>query len=164
MEIGERIKAARQALSMSRAELAKKAGIKYPTLAGIENGDQSKTTQLPIIAEILNVSALWLETGRGDKQPVKIIDQSIYIDSDTVADAIDVLQGIARIRGIPSKELVTFVFNADNLAVAINGVIEASKQHDKNNVIDFFGEIADKLREKDEIKKGVNRNVSETTK
>lgn len=45
------------------------AGVPYPTLAGIENGDQNGSTRLHEIAAALRVSPKWLETGRGPKQP-----------------------------------------------------------------------------------------------
>lgn len=39
--VGDRIKQARKARGMSRPELSSASGVKYPTLAGIENADQS---------------------------------------------------------------------------------------------------------------------------
>lgn len=53
---------------MSRPELAKASGIKYPTLAGIENNDQTGTTQLPAIAEALQVHVRWLQSGSGPRE------------------------------------------------------------------------------------------------
>lgn len=50
---------------MSRPKLAEASGVKYPTLAGIENNDQGATTQLPAIADALGVSIRWLQTGKG---------------------------------------------------------------------------------------------------
>lgn len=54
---------------MSRNELAALSGIPYPTLAGIENGDQDSSTKLHAIATALRVSVKWLETGKGQKAP-----------------------------------------------------------------------------------------------
>lgn len=65
MTVGERIKDARKARQMSRPELARSAGVKYPTLAGLENDDQSSSTFLPDIAKALGVSLEWLRSGRG---------------------------------------------------------------------------------------------------
>lgn len=79
--IGERIKEARRVRGMSRPQLAEAAKIKYPTLAGIENNDQAGTTQLPLIAEALGVSAKWLQTGKG---PMEVglppVEQDDYAD------------------------------------------------------------------------------------
>ncbi|WP_242876748.1 XRE family transcriptional regulator [Stenotrophomonas maltophilia] len=75
-KIGERIKAARERLGLSRSALADQAGIAYPTLAGIENGDQRGTTKLPAIATALNVDATWLLTGKGSMQPPQAPDPS----------------------------------------------------------------------------------------
>lgn len=60
---------------MTRADLAAAAGIKYPTLAGIENNDQAGTTQLVGIARALDVSATWLQTGKGPMEHVTSADQ-----------------------------------------------------------------------------------------
>lgn len=65
--VGARIVAAREAKDMSRPELARLAKVKYPTLAGLENGDQVTSTQLPALAAVLGVTALWLATGKEPK-------------------------------------------------------------------------------------------------
>ena len=79
--IGERIKEARRVRGMSRPQLAEAAKIKYPTLAGIENNDQAGTTQLPLIAEALGVSAKWLQTGKGPMEVgLATVEQDDYAD------------------------------------------------------------------------------------
>lgn len=50
---------------MKRTELSEAADIKYPTLSGLENGDQHESTKLPAIAKALGVSPHWLQTGKG---------------------------------------------------------------------------------------------------
>lgn len=65
--IGDRIKAEREGRNLTRKDLAALAGVPYPTLAGIENSDQSSSTKLHDIARALGVSPKWLETGRGPK-------------------------------------------------------------------------------------------------
>lgn len=64
MTIGERIKQARTLRNMTRSSLSEAADIKYPTLAGIENGDQASSTRLHVIAKVLKVRPEWLETGK----------------------------------------------------------------------------------------------------
>ncbi len=79
--IGERIKEARRVRNMSRPQLAEAARIKYPTLAGIENNDQAGTTQLPLIAEALGVSAKWLQTGKGPMEAgLAVVEEDDYAD------------------------------------------------------------------------------------
>ncbi|MCF8799223.1 XRE family transcriptional regulator [Xanthomonas campestris] len=81
MTIGERIKQARQLKGMTRPQLSEASGVKYPTLAGIENNDQAGTTQLPALAEALGVSIRWLQTGKGPKEPgAPIVDDSDWTD------------------------------------------------------------------------------------
>lgn len=87
MTVGSRIKTAREAKGMSRPELAERAGIKYPTLAGLENGDQQSSTQLPIIAEVLGVRAEWLRTGSGVREPRAIYGEPEWTDVRGYAQA-----------------------------------------------------------------------------
>lgn len=64
MTLGSRIKQAREALGWDLPRLAKESGIPYPTLAGIEGGNQRTSTKTPQLAETLGVSAVWLATGK----------------------------------------------------------------------------------------------------
>lgn len=66
--IGERIKKAREERRLSRPELAERSGVKYPTLAGIENGDQASSTRLHALAKALRVRVDWLATGTGSME------------------------------------------------------------------------------------------------
>gem|GEM_PF-6328077 len=43
-------------------------GIPYPTLAGIENGDQKGSTRLHVIAAKLAVNVHYLESGKGEPE------------------------------------------------------------------------------------------------
>lgn len=71
MSIGDRIKEVRKLRNgMSRTRLSELSGVKYPTLAGIENNDQSETTKLPDIAAALGVNIRWLQTGKGPRDYV----------------------------------------------------------------------------------------------
>jgi transcriptional regulator with XRE-family HTH domain len=90
MTIGERIKQARKARDLSRVELARATGIPYPTLAGIENGDQSASTRLHVIASALNVRVEWLETGKGCRDASEAspdaISHAVRLDPQMIAD------------------------------------------------------------------------------
>ncbi len=68
MTVGERIQQAREDRGLSRKQLADLSGVPYPTLAGLENGDQKSSTQLPALAEVLGVRASWLSTGHGVRE------------------------------------------------------------------------------------------------
>lgn len=69
--VSDRIRWVRDKRDVSRPALAKLSGVKYPTLAGIENGDQGSSTQLPAIARALNARIEYLETGRGEWDATK---------------------------------------------------------------------------------------------
>ena len=64
---GDRIAAARAALGMSQAQLARRLGVKAPTIDAWE-GDRSepRANKLQMLAGMLNVSMLWLMTGAGE--------------------------------------------------------------------------------------------------
>ncbi|WP_242014413.1 XRE family transcriptional regulator [Xylella fastidiosa] len=65
--IGSRIRAEREHQRISRAQLAKFAGVAVSTLSDLELGSSKSTTVLHKFAERLGVSPRWLETGYGDK-------------------------------------------------------------------------------------------------
>ena len=65
--IGSRIRAEREAQGISRAELAKFAGIASTTLSNLELGLSKSSTALHKIASRLGVHADWLESGKGPK-------------------------------------------------------------------------------------------------
>lgn len=66
MNTGARIKQLRKSLGLTQKQLADKVGIKQPTVADLENGHSAGSAFLASIANVLNVNALWLETGKGD--------------------------------------------------------------------------------------------------
>lgn len=72
MTVGERIKEVRAQLGMTRADLSRAADVPYPTLAGIENSDQSTSTRLHALAKALRVRTEWLETGKGPKEAMEV--------------------------------------------------------------------------------------------
>lgn len=90
MTIGQRIKQARNDRRISRVELARLTGIPYPTLAGIENGDQDSTTRLHVIAKSLGVRVEWLESGKGIKEASETtsdnVSQAVRLDPQMIAD------------------------------------------------------------------------------
>lgn len=97
MTIGTRIKDVREERGITRPQLAKLAGIPYPTLAGIENDDQSGSTRLHAIAKALHVNVEWLESGTGPKesasQPAPLsVSRSVRLDPSIVRDVAQALQ------------------------------------------------------------------------
>lgn len=105
MTVGARIREVRDLLRMKRPALAKLAGVPYPTLAGLEGGDQASSTQLPAIAHALGVNAFWLQTGEGPKwlsdSPNRVSDepmayggpasQSVTLDPEILYEALTLL-------------------------------------------------------------------------
>jgi transcriptional regulator with XRE-family HTH domain len=73
--IGERIIKARELRGLTRPQLSDLTGIKYPTLAGIENGDQASSTKLHRIATVLRVRVEWLEAGQLPMEAPEIGDE-----------------------------------------------------------------------------------------
>jgi transcriptional regulator with XRE-family HTH domain len=66
MSIGTRLKQARKAAQLTQIELAAKSGLKQSTISDLEKGKSSGSTSVAALAQALGVSALWLETGRGE--------------------------------------------------------------------------------------------------
>lgn len=65
---GDRVAAAREYLSMSEEDLAKRLGIKVETIRKWENDlAEPRANKLQMLSGILNVSLRWLLTGQGDE-------------------------------------------------------------------------------------------------
>lgn len=87
--VGDRIKWVRGKREMSRKDLVKVSGVPYPTLAGIENGDQKSSTELPGIATALRAHVEFLQTGRGEWDATKALEGT---DMDARFEGIRVAQ------------------------------------------------------------------------
>lgn len=65
--LGDRVRAARSDIGLSRVELARATKIGYSTIAEIENGGMKSSTKIHVLASALGVSDEWLATGRGNR-------------------------------------------------------------------------------------------------
>lgn len=63
---GDRLAAARDALGLSQAQLAKRIGVKLKTVQAWENDlSDPRANKLSMLAGVLNVSLIWLLNGEG---------------------------------------------------------------------------------------------------
>ena len=64
---GDRVAAAREALGLTQAELARRLGVKAQTIASWEaDRAEPRANRLQMLAGMLNVPMVWLMTGQGD--------------------------------------------------------------------------------------------------
>jgi HTH-type transcriptional regulator, cell division transcriptional repressor len=64
---GDRMVLAREALGLSQADLAQRMGVKLQTLRNWEEDrSEPRANKLQLLAGMLNVSMVWLMTGRGE--------------------------------------------------------------------------------------------------
>lgn len=79
MTTGERIKALRQELGMSQAELGEKIGVKTPAIYKYENGlvVNLKRSTIEKLATALNVSPSYLMGFDGEEKPLIILDEGL---------------------------------------------------------------------------------------
>lgn len=67
---GDRLHAAREALGLSQAQLARRLGIKTQTLQSWEEDrSEPRANKLQMVAGLLNVSIIWLMSGEGPGLP-----------------------------------------------------------------------------------------------
>lgn len=90
--IGERVRKDREDQGITRADLARAAGIAQSTLSDLELGLSKSTTALHKIAARLGVNVHWLETGRGPKHPSA--DDSDWPDITGFAQAVGLGDGV----------------------------------------------------------------------
>jgi transcriptional regulator with XRE-family HTH domain len=94
---GDRLAAAREALSLNQAEFAKKLGVKAEVIRAWENDlKEPRANRLQMLAGMLNVSMRWLMTGEGDG-----IETPLDPDDNTMGD----LRGaLMELRGIRTEQ------------------------------------------------------------
>ena len=64
---GDRLAAAREAAGMEPRQLARRLGVRLSTLEGWENDvSEPRANRLSMMAGLLNVSIIWLLTGKGE--------------------------------------------------------------------------------------------------
>lgn len=67
---GDRLAGAREAAGLDRKNLAKRMGVKLKTVAVWEDDlSEPRANKLQMLAGVLNVSLVWLMTGRGEGVP-----------------------------------------------------------------------------------------------
>ncbi|MBF0311757.1 MAG: helix-turn-helix transcriptional regulator, partial [Magnetococcales bacterium] len=66
MELGQRIKQAREYANLTQKELAVKVGLSQTAIHKLESGRSKASRRAVPIAIVCRVSPLWLETGKGD--------------------------------------------------------------------------------------------------
>lgn len=71
--MGARIKEERERKKLSQAKLAKRVGMSQSALAELESGASKTTGYSAALAAELEVSALWLETGKGPRLTSDIV-------------------------------------------------------------------------------------------
>lgn len=67
--LAERLRTARTEAQLRQEQLANLAGVSQGTIANLEAGTRKNPRELLGIARALGVSAEWLKTGKGPKQP-----------------------------------------------------------------------------------------------
>jgi transcriptional regulator with XRE-family HTH domain len=67
MTIGQRLKDRRLELRLSVASVAHTVGMAPSTLYDVERGDQTSSTKLHLLCDLLGLNAHWVETGRGPR-------------------------------------------------------------------------------------------------
>lgn len=71
MTLGERLKQSREALGISQAELARKAGMTQGSIGNLETGTRKSAKNILVIAQVLGVDAMWLQYGATQYKPPK---------------------------------------------------------------------------------------------
>lgn len=70
INISSRLKQSREALGLSQAELAKKAGVSQSTIGNLESGTRKSPKYVLTIATALGVDPMWLQYGSGVQKPL----------------------------------------------------------------------------------------------
>lgn len=122
---------------MDRRELARRSGVAYSTIAGIESGAQKRTTALVSLASTLGVTAEWLETGRGVRNSQQTTlgpgPQTARLDIAILVRAVKFMQRMAAMHGATFDPLR----DADLLVHAYEIEAREDAQTPSDNLLDF---------------------------
>ncbi len=114
--MGGRISAAREAAGLTVAQAARRLGVKTATLSNWENDrSEPRANRLTMLAGLLNVSPMWLITGRGDgvsepDMPLEVAQVKTALDQvlaqqTLLAEAVDRLKiAVSRMDGTADFE------------------------------------------------------------
>lgn len=88
--VGDRVRIARIDAGLSQDQLAKKVGMRQPTLSRLEGGGSTTTKKLSRIAEVTGFELDWLEmnVGPAKKAQKKAKTQEFEAFPDTVQDEL----------------------------------------------------------------------------
>lgn len=112
MTIGQRLKQVRKERGLTQVELAARVGMKQSTLSDLELGKSAGTTNLAVVASVLGVNALWLETGRGER--VAVVAKGLTTDEKRlIVDTPEEMRILTAFRLADQVALDTFNAVAD---------------------------------------------------
>lgn len=110
-EFGNRLRQCRKAAGLTQTQLGERAGVKQATISKIERGEQDESAKVPLLADVLGVSASWLATGEG---PQSVTELAASI-SATVTSAGTMQQNIRSAPALRGKVPVISSVQAGNL-------------------------------------------------
>lgn len=87
---GERIKAERKRLNWRQEDLARRAKVSRGIIGDLERGRNHGTTKILDVAKALKVNPIWLETGKGPREPVPESNVP-YLTANSLEDLAEVL-------------------------------------------------------------------------
>jgi transcriptional regulator with XRE-family HTH domain len=86
---GDRLAGAREAAGLTQADLARRLGVRAPTIAAWEDDTaEPRANRLQMVAGLLNVSLRWLLTGQGDGLDGPPDDTSLSADLRGLLDEL----------------------------------------------------------------------------
>ena len=106
--MGGRISAAREAAELTVAQAARRLGVKTATLSNWENDrSEPRANRLTMLAGLLNVSPMWLITGRGEgvsepDQPLEVAQVKTALEQVVAQQAL-LAEAVERLKTAVSR-------------------------------------------------------------
>ena len=105
-EIGKRVRARRNAMNLTQAQLAARAGITQGAVGNFETGARQNPRALLALARALAVSPQWLESGRGSPDDPSPPPAPSAAEDHPVAYAVEVLAHALDAMETPGRDQV----------------------------------------------------------
>lgn len=120
-ELKDRLKNARKAANKTQAEVAKAVGMTQPSYHQLESGKSLASTFLPLIANYLGVSSLWLQTGELTQENVNQNSLSNLTPTELLTQQLKQLVNDGKL----SNEDIGFINNTIQHLVKLKETTEA---------------------------------------
>jgi len=148
VHIGERIKSTRKMLGISQQELSKLSGISQQIISRLESKKAEGTTSIVGLANALQVTPEWLQTGKESRlKPLSVPTVTNYDDIDIPHLDVQVDLAITDETRTALAKLISSYKNAGDAKKASMQMLVALPEHEMSTMLLLLKSLSDKYKD-----------------